>query len=155
MPSCLTTLATWSPRRWLTAVVGAIGTFLLVGLATDVVPNPVFGRSVPVTDWALEVTLLTAALSGLLLATYVKDGSYIADDRTAKIGGIGGLTSFFAVGCPACNKIALLALGSTGAIQWFAPLQPYLAAAGPLLLGYAVRSRMTAESSCSLPLPRT
>lgn len=155
MPGCLTTLSTWSPRRWLTALAGAVATFLLVGLATDVVPNPVFGRSVPVTDWALEVTVLSSTLSGLLLATYVKDGSYIADDRTAKIGGIGGLASFFAVGCPTCNKLALLALGSSGAIQWFAPLQPYLAAAGLLLLGYAVRGRLTAESSCALPLPRT
>jgi hypothetical protein len=50
-----------------------------------------------------------------------------------------------------CNKIALIALGYTGAIQYFAPIQPYLAIAGIALLAFSLRMRMNNEYSCSLP----
>lgn len=46
----------------------------------------------------------------------------------------GGLLSYFAIGCPVCNKLVVLALGSSGAISWFAPLQPLLAVASVGLL---------------------
>ncbi|MEZ5295782.1 MAG: hypothetical protein R2697_05770 [Ilumatobacteraceae bacterium] len=55
-------------------------------------------------------------------------------DRPAKTGGLGGLISFFAVGCPTCNKVVLLALGTTGALDWFAPAQPILAVLSIVLL---------------------
>ena len=41
--------------------------------------------------------------------------------------------AWFAVGCPVCNKLALLALGYSGAITWFTPVQPFLAL-GALIL---------------------
>jgi hypothetical protein len=48
----------------------------------------------------------------------------------------------------------LIALGSTGAIQYFGPVQPYLGAAGLLLLMYALRKRLVNEAQCSLPRPK-
>ena len=59
--------------------------------------------------------------------------------------------SFFAVGCPVCNKVVILALGTTGARQWFEPLQPLLAVASIVLLVVAVRIRLRNQSSCPLP----
>ncbi|MBP8882095.1 MAG: hypothetical protein KBG77_13450, partial [Dermatophilaceae bacterium] len=66
--------------------------------------------------------------------------------------GIGGLLSFLAVGCPVCNKIALLALGYSGALQWFAPLQPVLALAGVALLAWALRARLSGAVICPVPV---
>jgi multidrug efflux pump subunit AcrA (membrane-fusion protein) len=68
-------IASWTRRHWLTVVGGAAATVLLIGIPTDVVPNPVFGRPVPVTWWSYPVLAVTAVLSGLLLATYVRERS--------------------------------------------------------------------------------
>ena len=121
----------WSARRWGAAIVGALVTALAVGIPTDVIPNPVFGRPVDVTWWSYPVLVLTAVLAGLLIATYVRDDDGLVSpgldeqlDRPGTTGGIGGLLSFFAVGCPTCNKLAVVALGSTGALDWFAPHNP-------------------------------
>jgi hypothetical protein len=80
--------------------------------------------------------------------------SVITDEISAKLGSVGGFLAYLAVGCPVCNKLALIALGSTGAIQYFAPVQPYLGAAGLLLLMYALRKRLVNESQCALPKPK-
>jgi len=55
------------------------------------------------------------------------------------------------VGCPVCNKIALLALGYSGAITWFAPIQPVLAIGALILTGLALLWRLPAQISCPLP----
>ena len=150
MPTCLTNLLTWPRKRWLVAVGTALATFALIGLPTDVIPNPVFGRAVPVTSWSMNVLILSSILSGMLVATYIKTQNTVVEETSLKIGGVGGFLAFFAVGCPVCNKIALIALGYTGAIQYFAPIQPYLAAASILLLGYALRKRLIGESQCAV-----
>ena len=58
----LATLLTWSVRRWVVAVAVGLGTFLVLGLPTAVVANPVFGRSIAPTSWALEVLVATSVL---------------------------------------------------------------------------------------------
>jgi hypothetical protein len=57
--------------------------------------------------------------------------------------------AWFAVGCPACNKLALLALGYSGAITWFAPVQPFLAAAALLTTAGALLMRLRGQTLCS------
>ena len=157
-------MLTWSARRWLVAIGAGVGTALLIGLPTDVIPNPVFGRPVPVTWWSYPVLVVTAVLAGLVVATYVRDpaatgvtaeGPADVDDSepVSRTASVGGLLSFFAVGCPVCNKIVLVALGATGARQWFEPVQPLLAAASIVLLAWALRGRLRSAVAC--PLPRT
>ena len=155
-------VAAWSSRRWLAAVAGALGTALLIGLPTDLIPNPVFGRQIEAEWWSLPVLVVTSVLGGLLLATYVRNepldlaggpaAAALDDelDRPAKTGGIGGLVSFFAVGCPTCNKVVVLALGTTGALDWFAPAQPILAVVSIGLLAWALRSRLRGEVACRI-----
>lgn len=128
---------------------------LAVGLPTDVIPNPVFGRPVDVTWWSYPILIVTAVLGGLLVATYVRaDGPEpVADDQLdtpGKAGGLGGLLSFFAVGCPTCNKLAVVALGSTGALDWFAPAQPVLAVLSVIVLGWALRARLRSAEACRI-----
>jgi hypothetical protein len=62
----------------------------------------------------------------------------------------GTLLSFLAVGCPVCNKIALIALGYTGAIKYFAPIQPFLALFGIAILIYALSQRLKGEINCKI-----
>lgn len=151
MPNCFTSLLSWSAKRWLVAVVVGIVTYFVIALPTAVVSNPIFGRSIETTSWSVTVIVITSVLAGLLTATYVKNEFSDENPKQLRIGGTGALLSFFAVGCPVCNKLALVALGYSGAIQYFAPIQPYLAVAGIILLAVSLRMRLNNEYSCSLP----
>ena len=144
-------IGTWPGRRWAVAIGAAFLTVLVVGVPTVLIPNPWFGRTVPPTWWALPALLVTAALSGLVTATYVGSPATTAAPSPTRSELVGGFLTYLAVGCPVCNKVALLALGSAGAVQWFAPVQPVLALAGIVLLGYALRRRLAGERSCPLP----
>ena len=104
--------------------------------------------------WNYPVWLLTSAASGMLLATYVRPAADAAesespeDARSGRFGLIGGFLAWFAVGCPVCNKLALLALGYSGAITWFAPVQPFLAIAALALTGVALVWRLRGQVTC-------
>jgi hypothetical protein len=147
-------------------------TFLVLGIPTELVPNPVFARKIEAPLWTYPSLLITAVLAGLLLATYVRDtpqrgievrdiprvgpgpGGRVTDEVTpddARSLTFGGLLSFFAIGCPTCNKLVLIALGSSGAITWFEPVQPVLAVAGIGLLAWALRRRLRSAAACVLP----
>ncbi len=155
----------WSARRWLSAGAAALATLLLLGLPADLVPNPVFGRQIEAPTWALPVLVITSVLSGLLLATYVRQpagdgraeieaGDPLAD-RQGRRGALGGLLGFVAVGCPVCNKIVVLALGYTGALRWFEPVQPSLAVGAVALLAWALRARLRGEIACAVTPDRS
>lgn len=158
--SLSTALAGWSPRRRWAAAAGAVAVALAIGIPTDVIPNPVFGRPlVGVTWWAYPQLAITAVLGGLLLATYVADAGSDATPPTAaadeldvpgRAGGMGGLLSFFAVGCPTCNKLVVVALGTSGALDWFAPAQPILAAVSLAMLAWALRTRLRNDVACRI-----
>ena len=162
----LAAFLTWSPRRWLAAAAVAVGTYLFFGLSTAVLANPVFGREIPPTPWSPNVLIATAILSGLLAATYVRNDGPAPirlegveaqpGTRTAKAGAVGSLLAYLAIGCPVCNKIALLLLGTTGALNLYAPIQPYLGAIGIALLAVALVIRLRGEVSCAtLAMRRT
>jgi hypothetical protein len=129
--------------------MGAVGTALLIGLPTEMVANPWFHRMTPVRWWDRPVWLITAVLAGLLLATFVATSA--ADERSARRGGVGGVLAFFAVGCPVCNKLVVLALGTAGAHAWFEPVQPFLGVGSVALLGWALRARLQGERACAVP----
>ncbi|MDN4481987.1 hypothetical protein [Demequina lignilytica] len=147
----LDALRAWPARRWMVAAATAAATYLLIALPTDLIPNPVFGREIPPTAWSYWALGLSAVLSGLVTATYVATPEEAQRPREGRLGMAGALVTFFAVGCPVCNKLVLLALGYTGAIQFFEPIQPYLAAGAIVLLAWAFVARVRRESSCVLP----
>ena len=143
-------LRAWSIRRWITVAVSAIITGLVISIPTAVLENSVFGREIAVTSWSVPVIVVTSILSGLLFATYVKNDSANTEDTSLKIGTAGAFFSFLAVGCPVCNKIALVALGYSGAMNYFAPVQPFLAFAGVAILTYALIMRLNGEVKCQV-----
>lgn len=160
----------WPARRWGIAAIAAVVSTVALAIPTALIPNPIFGRAIAPEWWSWPVTIITGVLAGLLVATYVAiprsntdadagvdstlDGEGAEHlDKAGKAGVIGGLVSFFAVGCPVCNKLILIALGTTGAVQWFAPIQPILAVAAVALLVWALRRRLLNESSCAVRIP--
>jgi len=145
-------LRRWPSRRWWVALSTALFTVVFIALPTDLIDTPLFSREIPPTAWSWPVLVLSAVLAGLVTATYVAHPQGAAPSRAAgRVGMAGWLVTFFAVGCPVCNKLVLLALGTTGAMQFFEPIQPYLAAASVVLLVLALYARMTREYSCRLP----
>lgn len=167
-------LRLWTGRQALSAIAAAAVVAVVIGVATVLIPNPVFGREIPPVWWNYPVWLVTAALSGMLVATYVRshraaadaqasaasdDGSTATDlttdpgdevraRRSSRMGMAGGILAWFAVGCPVCNKLALLALGYSGAITWFTPMQPLLALAALILTGVALVWRLRGQVAC-------
>lgn len=141
-------LASWPTRRWLLALAVAVAYAAGAGLATDVIAGPVATRVVPPTWWSYPVLALTAGLGGLIAASYLRSSTQpAAQGRTVG----GGLLSVLAIGCPACNKLVILALGTSGALNIWAPLQPLIGIASIVLLGWALHVRLTGEESCPLP----
>lgn len=132
--------------RVVVAVGAALATFLIIGVPTDIIPNPMFGRDVPVRPWELPVLAATAVLTGLYFGLQ-RPGS--AKSGPA-IGGAG--LAMFAVACPVCNKIVLLALGTSGALAFWQPLQPFLAgislAALIVAVAWAWRRNPCADTGC-------
>ena len=149
-------LAQWTVRQMLMATLAAIAVGLLIGVATVLIPNPVFTRDVPPVWWNYPVWIITSSVSGMLLATYIQPVSSVVEDARApepkggqgKLGMLGGFLSWFAVGCPVCNKLALIAFGYSGAITYFAPIQPFLGIAALLLTCVALLWRLKGQIVC-------
>jgi hypothetical protein len=154
----------------------AVLSAMAYGLVAAIIPNPVFGRSVPPTDASIAIWLLSAPLMGIIGATYSSpwaaatspiillgaDGAAIArrgasspsgprldDDRAGWLGGVASFGAFLAIGCPVCNKLALVLLGTSGALSVWAPIQPVLGAIslGLLLATVVWRLRLRASGA--------
>lgn len=144
-------MRSWTARHWLWAAAGTVAAAMATGIPTALVPNPFFARGVAAPWWAYPVWIASAVLSGLLIATYAADGSRAEHRRSDRRSITGAVLSFLAVGCPTCNKLVLVALGTNGALTWFGPVQPVLAVGSLLLLGLALRARLRADRSRPSP----
>ncbi|HZK05467.1 MAG TPA: hypothetical protein VFC82_06405 [Actinomycetaceae bacterium] len=162
-------LRMWTRRKVVIAAIATVVVALVIGFATVLIPNPVFGRDVPPVWWNYPVWLLSSVLMGMLVATYFggaaseipeaaegaatspSEDLQAGEKRTTRLGAAGGVLAWFAVGCPVCNKIALLALGYGGALTWFAPVQPWLGVAALVLTAFALVVRLRGEAACPVP----
>lgn len=162
-------LSTIDRRFVLHALLWTIAAFFAFGLVAAIVPNPVFGRQIPAEPFAIVVWLVSAPLMGVLGATYsappssssavaaplgVGSATDVAGRDGTTIGAVASIGAFLAIGCPVCNKIALVLLGASGAMTTFAPLQPLIGAASlALLVGtLAWRFRLRARgNTCAIP----
>jgi hypothetical protein len=138
----------WGTRILRGTLAGVI-TMLVVGIPTDIIDTPVFGREVPVRAWELPVLIATA----LLTAAWFGIDKPRQVERTGTPAAFAVVLTFFAVGCPVCNKLVLLALGTSGALGLWAPIQPILAGVSLTMLAAAVifrwRNRDCTASSCA------
>lgn len=120
------------------AFLWAFAVLLFLALPTDLIPNPIFGREVPIRWWEYPVVGITVVLTFLWFAVQAPPMDFQKNGRL-----IGGVTlTLFAVACPVCNKIILLLLGTAGAMGIWAPLQPYIAVFSVAALALALYLRI-------------
>jgi hypothetical protein len=138
--------STLDARYWLVAALGTAAALLLLGIPTAVIPNPFFIRMTPTEGFNHVVWVVSAPLIGLLIATYVRPPLHPAAHPQAEPGAgratLGGIAAYLAIGCPICNKILVAALGVSGALNAFAPLQPLIGAGSVALLGATLAWRL-------------
>ena len=140
----------FGPRLVGRAVLGTALVALALGIPTDVIPNPWFVRMTPPEFSNYFFWVTTSILTGTLLATYALPRA--ARRQIAAAGAGSGYLGLLAVGCPICNKLVVAFLGVSGALNYFAPIQPFLGAAGLALAGVALTIRLRgARGACPLP----
>ena len=144
-------MAPWlAPRFIVAAILLSLVTILVLGIPTDLIPNPWFTRMIPPGPSNYFFWISTSILTGALFATYVTPRMAGAGSGGAGFGS--GLLGLLAAGCPVCNKLVLLLLGVSGALSYFAPIQPLLGAAGLLIAGTALFVRLRgAKRACRIP----
>jgi len=133
-------LSMFTPKAWfMTTLSAAIG-LAAIGLTTAIFENWFFVRMTPVRAQDYVIWILSSVLIGLIVGSYFVARSTRSDEKILS----GGLLSVLAVGCPTCNKLVVLLLGTTGALTFFAPLQLYIGMASVLLLGWTLFLRTKA-----------
>lgn len=140
-------------RRIALGVLAALGFALVTAVVTAMIDTPWFSREVPTTSWAWPSLIVASVLAGALVAVSVPGQNL--NDGTPRRGLLGSVGMFLAVGCPVCNKIVLLALGSAGAMTWFAPIQPWLGVASIALLAWALWRQLRTPVACPIPTQRS
>ncbi|MCB0934747.1 MAG: hypothetical protein KDB55_01870 [Mycobacterium sp.] len=144
----------WTWRQWLAAVAAGVVVAAVVGVPSALVPNPWYVRMTPPPGWSYAAWVSSAVLTGLLAATYVpRRGlpSRVPSPSPARVGVGANIAAFLAVGCPVCNKLVVAAAGASGALAWWAPLQPLVAVVSVALLGWALWTRLAAGPACPVP----
>lgn len=138
--------STLDRRFWVVAALATAGSLVLLGIPTAVIPNPFFVRMTQTEAFNVIVWLGSAPLIGLLIATYVRSPTRVVDPERNEPGTVrttlAGVAAYLAIGCPICNKVVVAALGVSGALNYFAPLQPIIGAGSLGLLGATLTWRL-------------
>lgn len=138
--------STLDGRFWLVAALATAGSLLVLGVPTAIIPNPFFIRMTPTEAFNIVVWVTSAPLIGLLIATYVRPPRHAFGHESREPGAgratLGGVAAYLAIGCPICNKVVVAALGVSGALSYFAPLQPIIGAGSLALLGGTLAWRL-------------
>jgi hypothetical protein len=133
-------------RGWLVVFLAGIGTLLAIGTASAIFSNPYFTRMTPVRAQDFPIWIATGVLVGLIAGTFA----------TRSVGGhtgkvlAGGLFADLAVGCPVCNKVVVLLIGTSGALTFFEPLQLWI---GLGSLGLLVWTLLLRARAITTPCP--
>lgn len=138
-------------RTWLRAIPFALVAAVVIAVPSDLIDNPIFGRPVPPRAIDYVILAITAGLIGLILAIRPEPSPETERQETRTIWG--GFVSFLAVGCPVCNQLVVALLGTSGALSWWAPVQPVvgLVAVGLLLWTLRLRLRTYRLTACPIP----
>lgn len=149
--SFLGDLAELDRTTWLRAAAVAAIAAVVIAVPADLIENPVFGRPIAPKPIDYIILAVTAGLIGLTLAIRPprSEDSERQETRTM----VGGFVSFLAVGCPVCNQLVVALVGTSGALSWWAPVQPVVGLVAVGLLLYTLRMRLRTYRLTACPLP--
>lgn len=147
-------LRAWTPRQVLAAIVAGLAVAAVIGLATVLIPNPIFARDIPTVPWNYPVWIATSALMGILIATYVQPPPMpVRDEPTARTesgaasdqpggtvagdqpGGLGARDQLEAATDGSERRSARVG-GAAGILAWFAVGCPVCNKIALIALGY-------------------
>lgn len=153
-------LRTLPAATWPRAVVFAGVAAVVIAVPSDLIDTPIFGRPVEVRWIDYVILAITSALIGLIFAIRPTPADPAASDglaATAERQGTrtiwGGFVSFLAVGCPVCNQAVVALVGVSGALSWWAPVQPVIGLLAVALLLYTLRKRLNTYRLSVCPVP--
>ena len=130
---------------------------VLIAVPSDLIDTPIFGRPVEVRWIDYVILAITSALIGLIFAirpeTVESSKLVAATERQGTRTIWGGFVSFLAVGCPVCNQAVVALVGVSGALSWWAPVQPFVGLLAVALLLYTLRKRLNTYrlTACRVP----
>jgi hypothetical protein len=122
-------------RRYLRATIVGSGSFLLFGVVTGLIPNPIYVRMIPRTISDYLFLVLTAGFIGVYTLQRTKNRG---DDETATMSAVLG---FLAFGCPICNVFLVALFGSSALMTYFNPLRPLLGVVSVVLFAGLLYTR--------------
>lgn len=135
------------PGVALRTVPYALVAAVVIGVPSDLIDTPLFGRPVETRPIDYVILAVTALLIGLVFAIRVPNDE-ADENRTVW----GGFVAFLAVGCPVCNQAVVALVGTSGALSWWAPVQPLVGLAAVGLLVYALKRRLETYQLRSCPV---
>lgn len=118
----------WPPRRWITALV-LVGPLLVLYVAVGPAPSVL---------WALPVDVVSAALAGLIVA------SYVPEPRSGRL---------LEVGCSPCAVVAAAAIVGSLVMRDTSPGDAGIALLAVVMLGFGLAQRLAGGGTCTLPAP--
>ena len=122
-------LKQFSLKEWLSTLIIASASFLLLGTITALWNNSFFIRMTEVNGWDYIILSFESLLIGLFFGIQ-------APHCATKKAGIGGVLGFVGFGCSFSNKILLLLFGSSFLLSYFEPVRHYASALGLLFSLY-------------------
>ena len=144
--------AVW-PRALAFGAVAAV----LIGVPSDLIDTPIFSRPVAVRWLDYVILVATSFLIGLILAIRPAPSAEAGTDTAVERQGTatlwGGFVSFLAVGCPVCNQAIVALVGVSGALAWWAPVQPVVGLIALGLLLWTLRKRLRTYRATACPIP--
>ena len=116
------------------------------------IDTPIFGRPVAIRPIDYVIWAITSALIGLIFAIRVAPDPDTGEDVRPIWG---GFVSFLAVGCPVCNQAVVALIGTSGALSWWAPVQPIVGLVAIVILLFALKRRLDTYRLDACPIPET
>jgi hypothetical protein len=141
------------PVTYLRAVPFTLTAAVFIGVPSDLIDTPLFGRPVDTRPIDYVIWAITSALIGLVFAIRLPSSHRDLQERNDLRTVWSGFVSFLAVGCPVCNQAVVALVGTSGALSWWAPVQPIVGLAAIALVVWALRTRLATYQLTACPIP--
>ena len=135
------------PFRWLAVPAAAAPYALATGIPTGIVATSFYTRMTPVTWWDDFYWSLSTLLIALIAFVYLWRRRLPSSTDGYRTTGAGVLATL-AIGCPICNKIVVALIGVSGALTYWAPLQPVIGAVAVGLLAATLGLQFRGRAAC-------